>query len=366
MSKISLKEISKKYGKVTAVDSIDLDVLRGEFLTLLGPSGCGKTTTLRMIAGLEDPSDGEILSENDIFYSKEKGIYVPPEMRNLGFMFQSYALWPHMNVTKNITLGLESKKVPAADIKARVADVLGKVQLTGYEDRFPSELSGGQQQRVALARMIAAKSDIFLMDEPLSNLDAMLRIDMRSELKHLHRVLGATTVYVTHDQVEALTLSDRIVVMNKGRILQCDTPEKIYKKPQNLFVARFVGSPVINMMKGEINRKGNVLSFVNKDISLEIDSIADHVKLEGDITATVRAEDIALARSSDGRIGQPFKVYSVLPVGSETIVTIKRGGIELAIKLSGFVNIGVDENLEIEIRPDKLSFYNTETEELIF
>jgi multiple sugar transport system ATP-binding protein len=366
MSKISLKEISKKYGKVTAVDSIDLDVVRGEFLTLLGPSGCGKTTTLRMIAGLEDPTDGEILSENDILYSKEKGIYIPPEMRNLGFMFQSYALWPHMNVTKNITLGLESKKIPAAEIKARVADVLGKVQLTGYEDRFPSELSGGQQQRVALARMIAAKSDIFLMDEPLSNLDAMLRIDMRSELKHLHRVLGATTVYVTHDQVEALTLSDRIVVMNKGRILQCDTPEKIYKKPQNLFVAKFVGSPVINMMKGEIIRKGDVLSFVNKDISLEMDNIADPVKFEGNITATVRAEDISLAKSADGKKGQPFKVYSVLPVGSETIVTIRRGGIELAIKLSGFVNIGVDENLEIEIRPDKLSFYNTETEELIF
>lgn len=366
MSKISLRGISKNYGKVAAVDNIDLDVVKGEFLTLLGPSGCGKTTTLRMMAGLEDPTSGELLTEDNVLYSRDKGIYVPPEMRNMGFMFQSYALWPHMNVTKNITLGLESKKIPAAEIKSRVTDVLDKVQLTGYEERFPSELSGGQQQRVALARMIAAKSDIFLMDEPLSNLDAMLRIDMRSELKHLHREVGATTVYVTHDQVEALTLSDRIVVMNKGKILQCDTPEMIYKKPGDLFVAKFVGSPVINLIKGKVERKREILSFINNDISLELSNIPESADLSGEVIAAVRAEDITLAKSPAGNQGQPFNVYSVLPVGSETIVAIRRGSIELVIKLSGFANIDVDDSLEIEIKSHKISFYNPETEKLIF
>jgi ABC-type sugar transport system ATPase subunit len=365
MSKISLKGITKKYGKVIAVDNIDLDVLTGEFLTLLGPSGCGKTTTLRMIAGLEEPSAGELSSEGDILFSREKGIYIPPEMRNLGFMFQSYALWPHMNVTKNITLGLESKKISSFEIKSRVDDVLDKVQLGGYEGRFPSELSGGQQQRVALARMIAAKSDIFLMDEPLSNLDAMLRVDMRSELKHLHNELKSTTVYVTHDQVEALTLSDRIVVMNNGEIMQCDTPEVIYKKPANLFVAKFVGSPAINLMKGKVIREGNVFFFMNKDIKLELSGLT-HPFPEKEITAAVRAEDITVAKQSGVSGGQHFNVYSVLPAGSETIVKFRRGEMDLAVKLSGFASIKMDENLELEIDTEKISYYDTETEDLIF
>ena len=366
MSKISLKGITKRYGKFAAVDNINLDVKAGEFLTLLGPSGCGKTTTLRMIAGLEEPTSGELSSGDRVLYSKEKGIYIPPEMRNLGFMFQSYALWPHMNVKKNITLGLESKRLPAAEIQSRLDDVLEKVQLVGYENRFPSELSGGQQQRVALARMIAAQSDIFLMDEPLSNLDSMLRVDMRSQLKHLHNELGSTTVYVTHDQVEALTLSDRIVVMNNGKIVQLDTPEQIYKKPANLFVAKFVGSPPINLINGTIEREGNDYYLHNSDLSIKLPDISklniEHKK----VIAGVRAEDISTKLSSSTSDSQPFYVFSVLPSGSETIVTIRRGETVLAIKLSGFTDIKVKDNLDIAIASDKISLYDPETEELIF
>jgi len=231
---IVLSEVKKSYSGVPAVRDLSINIREGEFLTLLGPSGCGKTTTLRMIAGLEDADDGEITVGGEVFFSREKGIYVPPEKRQLGFIFQSYALWPHMTVKKNISLGLEERKVDREKIENTVSRALEKVQLTGYENRYPSELSGGQQQRVAVARMIAAEHRVFLMDEPLSNLDAMLRIGMRTELKRLHHELGATTVYVTHDQNEALTLSDRIAVMDSGLLRQIGTPEEIYKKPADL------------------------------------------------------------------------------------------------------------------------------------
>ncbi|HHO55636.1 MAG TPA: ABC transporter ATP-binding protein [Trueperaceae bacterium] len=366
MSKISLNGITKKYGKVAAVDNINLDVIAGEFLTLLGPSGCGKTTTLRMIAGLEEPTSGELSSEGKILYSKEKGIYIPPEKRNLGFMFQSYALWPHMTVRKNITLGLESKKLSSSEINSRVEDVLEKVQLKGYENRFPSELSGGQQQRVALARMIAAKSDIFLMDEPLSNLDSMLRVDMRSELKHLHNELESTTVYVTHDQVEALTLSDRIVVMNQGKIAQIASPEVIYKKPANLFVAKFVGSPAINLITGKIERDGNLYYLVNDDVRIELPDVSKLNMNNKTLIAGIRAEDITVANAVEGSNSQVFNVYSVLPGGSETIVTIRRGKAELAVKLSGFTNIKVNDKLDISVIPDKISLFDADSEELIY
>ena len=363
MSKIELKNITKKFGKVTAVNNMNLSINEGEFLTLLGPSGCGKTTTLRMIAGLEEPSLGELSSDGKVLFSRDSGIYVPPEQRNLGFMFQSYALWPHMTVRKNISLGLETRKIAKDLINEKVKSVLDKVQLEGYDGRYPSELSGGQQQRVALARMIAAESAIFLMDEPLSNLDAMLRVDMRSELKRLHKELNATSVYVTHDQIEALTLSDRIIVMNEGKVMQSASPEELYLKPANLFVAKFVGSPRINLLEGSVVSEGGKHSFKNSDISIPLDgNVSGSVPENRDLIAGIRAENIKVRKESSGQ----YRIYSVLPAGSETIITAVKGDTHITVKVSGFTDLSMDNIVDLDFDRDKISFYSKETEELIF
>ena len=241
MGQILLNGIVKSYGKEVVVKNLDLKVETGEFLTILGPSGCGKTTTLRMIAGLEEPDQGMIKLDDKVVFSRNDGVVVPPEARHLGLIFQSYALWPHMTVAKNITLALKEQKISKSEIADRLKNALEMVQLTGYAERYPSELSGGQQQRVAVARLIALRPKILLMDEPLSNLDAKLRTEMRASLKRLHRDLTATTVYVTHDQIEALTLSDRVIIMNEGRIMQEGSPYDIYHHPANIFVAEFIG-----------------------------------------------------------------------------------------------------------------------------
>jgi multiple sugar transport system ATP-binding protein len=368
MNKIELSNITKVYGKVKAVDRLDLSIKEGEFLTLLGPSGCGKTTTLRMIAGLEEPTDGEIMAQNKILYSKKKGVYVPPEQRAMGFMFQSYALWPHMNVTKNISLGLESQKINKSDIDTRVKKVLRQVQMSGYDARYPSELSGGQQQRVALARMIASETDIFLMDEPLSNLDALLRVDMRSELKHLHQTLHSTTVYVTHDQIEALTLSDRIVVMNNGIIMQLDTPEKIYHKPKNLFVARFVGNPPINLIKGVIKKDApHPLSFVSEDFSVDVSNVegVDKIAENKSLLLGIRAEHLIIEKKKGDKQTIAFNTYAVLPSGSETIITARRGDSDIMIKVPGFFSSKLDEKIEVIFEQSEILFFDEESEQLL-
>ena len=253
MGQILLNGIVKSYGKEVVVKNLDLTVETGEFLTILGPSGCGKTTTLRMIAGLEEPDQGMIKLDDKVVFSRNDGVVVPPEARHLGLIFQSYALWPHMTVAKNITLALKEQKISKSEIADRLKNALEMVQLTGYAERYPSELSGGQQQRVAVARLIALRPKILLMDEPLSNLDAKLRTEMRASLKRLHRDLNATTVYVTHDQIEALTLSDRVIIMNEGRIMQEGSPYDIYHHPANIFVAEFIGDPGINLFDGIID-----------------------------------------------------------------------------------------------------------------
>ena len=362
MSYITLRGITKIYAGVPAVRQLDLEIEEGQFVTLLGPSGCGKTTTLRLIAGLEDPDEGEIIIGGRLLFSRAKGIYVPPEKRNLGLIFQSYALWPHMTVAKNISLGLEEQKMSRQAIQKRVDEVLEKVQLTPYRDRYPSELSGGQQQRVAIARMIAAEPDIFLMDEPLSNLDAMLRVDMRAELKRLHYELEATTVYVTHDQVEALTLSDKIAVMFEGELRQFGTPREIYDQPSDLFVAQFVGSPRINILLGEIVEKGDANYFVNEHVERKIEK-----KLAfdgGAVVATVRPEHIRVFKTPQEN-GLEVQVYSVLPAGSETIVTVRRGELSFAIKLGGFADLAINDTIWIDFSAEKMNFYNPQTEKLI-
>jgi iron(III) transport system ATP-binding protein len=239
MATIKLDHLTKRFGNSTAVNQINLDVANGELIALLGPSGCGKTTTLRMLAGFLSPDDGQILVDHAVVSSQKRSI--PPEKRNMSMIFQSYAIWPHKTVFQNVAFGLQLRRVSKAELRARVMQALEVTYLDRFADRYPAQLSGGQQQRVALARAIVIKPQILLLDEPLSNLDASLRDEMRSEVRRIHDETGLTTVYVTHDQAEALVLADRIVVMSNGEIEQAGTPEEIYERPETEFVAQFIG-----------------------------------------------------------------------------------------------------------------------------
>lgn len=250
MEKIEVINEVKRFGKVVAVDHLSLKVKDGEVVSLLGPSGCGKTTVLRSIAGLEDIDEGEIYLNGELVTAPSKKIFISPEKRRLGLVFQSYALWPHMTVYKNVAYGLEVRKFSKHEIEKRVKAVLELVGLMGYEDRYPSQLSGGEQQRVALARNLAYEPEVLLLDEPLSNLDLKVRERMRSELRSLLKKIGITAIYVTHDQEEAFCISDRVIVMKNGKVMQEGKPFEIYENPANLFVAEFIGRA--NMLKARV------------------------------------------------------------------------------------------------------------------
>lgn len=255
MADVALRKVIKRYDDVEAVRGIDLDISDHEFIVLVGPSGCGKSTTLRMIAGLEDITDGDIMIGGDVVND------VPPKDRDIAMVFQNYALYPHMTVAENMSFGLRLKHYPKAEIKARVTEAARLLDITDLIDRKPKQLSGGQRQRVAMGRAIVRNPKVFLFDEPLSNLDAKLRVQMRIEIKKVHQKVRTTTVYVTHDQVEAMTLADRVVVMNKGRIEQIGTPNELYHKPATRFVAGFIGSPAMNFIPCRLEDAGGKLNI---------------------------------------------------------------------------------------------------------
>jgi ABC-type Fe3+/spermidine/putrescine transport system ATPase subunit len=244
--KLRLRNVGRDYGTSTAVHDFSLDIMRGEFISLIGPSGCGKTTMLRMIAGFVTPSRGTIEMDGRVISSADGA--VPPEKRGMSMIFQSYAIWPNMTVAQNVAFGLEIRRIPAGELKRRVAKILEVVRLSDYADRYPAELSGGQQQRVALARAVVVEPEVLLLDEPLSNLDANLREEMRLEIRRMHNEFKITTIYVTHDQAEAMVTSNRIVVMNKGRVEQVDSPTRLYEQPKTIFAASFVGRT--NLLSG--------------------------------------------------------------------------------------------------------------------
>ena len=358
MEQIEIRGIKKSYGKEMAVQELDLTVNPGDFLTILGPSGCGKTTMLRAIAGLEEPDEGEIQFGDRVVFSRKQGVIIPPENRNVGFIFQSYALWPHMTVEQNITLALKEKKLSNKEIESRLKKSLEMVQLESYRRRYPSELSGGQQQRVAVSRLIALQSKILLMDEPLSNLDAKLRTEMRAELKRLHGELEATTVYVTHDQTEALTLSDIVVVMNKGLIMQSGTPYDIYHHPENIFVAEFIGDPQNNFFKGQIVEKNSQLHLDCQGILFPLNN-QDYLKSRN-LIATVRPENINVSFQKEK---DWFKVSlkSVQPTGANTILQVKLGNTEITLLQPEFIRMKLDEPLWISFDPASLNFFDEET-----
>lgn len=354
---IIIKNLTKKFGDVVAVNNVSLTIEPATFLTLLGPSGCGKTTLLRCIAGLEDPNDGEIYIGNKLIFSRAKGISLPPGQRDLGLVFQNYALWPHMNVYKNMTFALEIQKLSKDEMDKRVRTALAEVKMSGYEDRYPREMSGGQQQRIALARMMAYSPNVFLMDEPLSNLDARLRMDMRTEIKRLHHVSRATTVYVTHDQVEAMTMSTNIAVMKEGVIQQMDTPDKVYHFPANLFIADFIGNPKVNLIDARIVGKNTVDTGQFK---LSVDTFYH----EGEVVIGIRPEDIEI--STEPKPGTiEFQAYSVMPSGAETTLIARRGETEVTIREMGVSKIQMDQQIWLTFCEETINLYDKKSGNLI-
>jgi multiple sugar transport system ATP-binding protein len=313
MAGIDLRGVCKRWGSFVGVDNFDLSIADREFLVLLGPSGCGKTTTMRMVAGLEDATEGDILIGN------RRVNDLDPKDRDIAMVFQSYALYPNMNVYDNIRFPLKVRKVPDAEHDARVRRASAMVELDPFLHRKPSELSGGQRQRVALARAIVRQPQVFLMDEPLSNLDAKLRVSTRAQIKNLSHELKVTTIYVTHDQIEAMTLADRVVVMKKGRIQQVGTPTDIYDRPANTFVAGFIGNPAMNLMNGAI--AGG--TFRGEHVE-----IAGLTAPDGPVTLGFRAEDAAVVER--GQIAAP--VYTMELLGDATMVTVRAGGALVAVK----------------------------------
>jgi ABC-type sugar transport system ATPase subunit len=353
---ITIKNLTKRFGHVVAVDDVSLTIEPGSFLTLLGPSGCGKTTLLRCVAGLEDPDDGEIHIGDKLVLSHQLGISVPSGQRDLGLVFQNYALWPHMTVYKNMTFALEIRKLSKAEMDERVRASLAEVQMEGYEERYPREMSGGQQQRIALARMLAYRPKVFLMDEPLSNLDARLRMDMRAEIKHLHHAARATTLYVTHDQVEALTMSTQIAVMKEGVLQQVDTPDRIYHYPANLFVADFIGNPKVNLLDGVVN--GNSVDLGAFQIDMDTSSAPERV------VVAVRPEDVAISTEPvPGSV--EFTAYSVLPSGADSTIVAQLGELEITVRVMGISGIKIDDRIWLAFDPQTLNLYDRESEKLI-
>ena len=343
MASIELRGLTKRWGGFVAVDEMSLTIADQEFVVFLGPSGCGKTTTMRMIAGLEEATAGDILIDgkrvNDL----------DPKDRDIAMVFQSYALYPNMNVFENIRFPLKVRKVPEVEHADRVRRAADMVELGPFMGRKPSELSGGQRQRVALARAIVRQPSVFLMDEPLSNLDAKLRVSTRAQIKNLSHELKVTTIYVTHDQIEAMTLADRVVVMRAGQVQQVGTPTQIYDCPANTFVAGFIGNPAMNLMDGRMEAG----VFIADATRIEGLSAPD-----GPITLGFRAEDARVTAQS-GAITAP--VYSMELLGDSTMVTVRAGGALVAVKAPKDYRIDIGQSVSITIPTTACHLFNVKT-----
>ncbi len=362
MAEVKLKNITKRFGSVIAVNNVSLNVKDGEFMVLLGPSGCGKTTTLRLIAGLEMPDEGEIYIGNELVNE------LPPKDRDVAMVFQSYALYPHMKVYDNIAFPLKLRGMSKEEIDRRVKEVAKMLRISELLDRKPAQLSGGQQQRVALARAIIREPKVFLMDEPLSNLDAKLRVYMRAELKRLQKELKVTTIYVTHDQLEAMTMADRIAVMNEGRIQQVGEPGEIYEHPQNLFVAGFIGSPPMNFIEGSV-KVSEDRCFVDLGVA-EVPvhrHIANKVLERGvnEVIVGIRPENIDIVEKPiEGRINIRTEVYVVEPMGPEWLIDFKIADKIFKVKAKE-ARFRVGDKVYISFRMDDVYIFDKKTQKLI-
>lgn len=346
MARVVLKDLTKRWGEFVGVDNQSLEIRDREFLVLLGPSGCGKTTTMRMIAGLEEPTEGEVwigdrMVNDDL-----------PKDRDVAMVFQNYGLYPHMTVFENIAYPLRVRGVKKPEIGPRVERAAGQVELTQFLSRRPRELSGGQRQRVALARAIVRTPMVFLMDEPLSNLDAKLRVSMRAELKHLSRELKITTIYVTHDQIEAMTLADRVAVMNNGIIQQLGTPDEIYNDPANLFVAGFIGSPAMNLIDGSIRDGMFVTAGGNQLVG--VDSVD-----RAQVVLGVRADDMRVQEKGRGDVD--VRIYAFENTGEATLLTIQWGQQRVIAKGDRHLRKDQDDIVGISLNSEHLYLFDPES-----
>ncbi|HDI11422.1 MAG TPA: ABC transporter ATP-binding protein [Candidatus Acetothermia bacterium] len=360
-AEIKLEKVRKTFGKVVAVKDMDLLVEPGEFLVLLGPSGCGKTTTLRCIAGLERVDHGRVyIGGRDV-------TELPPSKRGIAMVFQSYAVFPHMTVAQNIGFGLRMRHAPKDEIKKAVLEVAKLLQIDELLDRYPSQLSGGQRQRVAVARAIVMRPEVLLMDEPLSNLDALLRLQMRAELKRLHREVGTTTVYVTHDQIEALSLGDRIAVMREGEIVQLDTPNEVYDKPANVFVGGFIGTPPMNFLRAEVRKADGSVYLAVGDFSVEVHGEWQE-KLEGmvgkKVILGIRAENIEVRPTPEGG-ALPARVVVSEPLGAQQLLTVQVGGDVLKVATSPDLSIRPGQTIGLVLTKEKIRLFDEATQEAL-
>ena len=363
MANLKINDINKNFGSTEVLKGINLDINDGDFLVLLGPSGCGKSTLLNTIAGLETSNSGDILIDDYRVNDME------PSDRDIALVFQSYALYPAMTVKKNVTFGLEQRKTPKDKIEESLNRVSSLLKINELLERKPSQLSGGQRQRVAMGRALVRDPKVFLFDEPLSNLDAKLRVEMRREIKKLHQNLKTTVVYVTHDQTEAMSLGTNIAIMNHGVIQQCDTPKNIYNTPSNIFVADFIGSPSMNLIKGKlINQNGELFFASNNQTKIPLNKYNFRNKINEDekkITLGIRPEHIYIEKNASDNF--EIKVKSELSeyIGHEQIITFDFSGQQLLGKFSSTIDIDINKEFKLNIDINQLSVFDTLTEERI-
>jgi ABC-type sugar transport system ATPase subunit len=350
--KVLLQNLSKHFGSVIAVDDVNLDIKDGEFVAFLGPSGCGKTTTLLMVAGIYKPTSGVVQFDERVVN------HLAPRDRKIGMVFQSYALYPHMTVYQNLTFPMRLSKVPKSEMDARAkeaADMLGIGQLL---ERRPGELSGGQQQRVALGRALAKQPDLLLFDEPLSNLDARLRLSMRGEIKRLQMELGITSIYVTHDQVEAMTMADRIAVIRDGQLQAYATADELYDQPSTFFVAGFVGNPPMNFLDVEVSRESDGYHARREGFDLLLpDDRGDKAADRGEVVLGLRPEDVTVAEN-----GIRGEVYVVEPMGRDDLVDVHVSGKSIRVLVDPALKLRIGDSVSLACNGDKVQFFDPETE----
>lgn len=360
MAGVNIRDVRKSYGGPgpNAVENLNLDIPDSEFLCLLGPSGCGKTTTLRMIAGLENLSAGEIRIGDRVVDSVSDGIFVPPEKRQIGLVFQNYALWPHLTVEQNVEFGMVLRKVPNEQRELEMTAVMETLGIAKYRKRYPSEMSGGQQQRVALARMLAVSPSVILLDEPLSNLDAKLRLEMRSELKRIHSELGSTFIFVTHDQFEAMTLATTIAVMSDGLLQQLGTPDDIYDRPANRFVAEFVGTIPINIIE-MADEASHPLTIWGQATLDALSLTGAGVESVGIRPEAIRFQAAGQPKPDDAATSCAARIIDIVPTGGNSIVEMRVGGTPLFAIASETTGLHAGDQTNIWVQPRHLHLFDT-------